>query len=91
MQWYKQVSDVTVEIEEMETESDEKMLTDEEENYTMMKLLRNKALHMPLLIAVMLQVIQQLSGINAVSKIVQMPSFDTGKKLLLRNALSVCV
>ena len=65
--WYKQCSDVTVELEEMETESDEKMLTNEEENYTMMKLLRNKALHMPLLIAIMLQVIQQLSGINAVS------------------------
>ena len=66
MKWYTQMADVTVELEEMETESDDKN-SSEEENYTMMKLLRTKALHMPLIIAVMLQVIQQLSGINAVS------------------------
>ena len=72
------MADVTVELEEMETESDDKN-SSEEENYTMMKLLRTKALHMPLLIAVMLQVIQQLSGINAVSlNVLQFWTFRIG-------------
>ena len=57
---------MTVELEEMETESADNS-SSEEENYTMMKLLKTNALHMPLVIAIMLQVIQQLSGINAVS------------------------
>ncbi len=64
LQWYKKQDDVTVELEEMETESVE---LPKEEGYSMRKLLRTHALHMPLLIAIMLQVIQQLSGINAVS------------------------
>ncbi len=67
LQWYKQCEDVSVELEEMETESGEMELSTDEESYTMMRLLRTKGLHMPLLIAIMLQVIQQLSGINAVS------------------------
>jgi len=35
--------------------------------YTMMKLLRTKELRLPLIITVVLQIAQQLSGINAVS------------------------
>jgi len=40
---------------------------EEEEAYTMKMLLKTKALMWPLAVAVMLQIIQQLSGINAVS------------------------
>ena len=52
-------------IEEMETEQTES--SSGEEHYTMKKLFTTRELHMPLLVAVMLQMIQQLSGINAVS------------------------
>ena len=55
-------------IEEMETEMQEVNEDDpkEEESYTMKKLFQTKALHIPLMVTCMLQVIQQLSGINAV-------------------------
>ena len=52
-------------MEEMETESREEE-SKSEDTYTMKQLFMTKDLHMPLLVAVMLQVIQQLSGINAV-------------------------
>ena len=69
-------------MEEMDTESGEKNIhtgaTDgataeagpkpEKENYTMMMLLRSSELRIPLIIAIMLQIIQQLSGINAVRR-----------------------
>jgi SP family facilitated glucose transporter-like MFS transporter 1 len=64
LRWYRQRLDVMADIEEMETESQEGQKSEEE--YTMKQLLTTKALHMPLLVACMLQVIQQLSGINAV-------------------------
>ena len=48
----------------METECTD--TDDQDEGYTMKQLLSTKALHIPLLIACMLQVVQQLSGINAV-------------------------
>jgi len=38
----------------------------EEKSYTMMRLLKTKELRMPLMITVCLQIIQQLSGINAI-------------------------
>ena len=60
---------MSAEIEEMETESTEteEKPKEEEESYTMKMLFLNKDLRMPLMVAVMLQVVQQLSGINAVS------------------------
>ena len=60
---------MSADIEEMDTEcttADEGDTT-EAESYTMKKLLMTKELRMPLFIAVMLQVMQQFSGINAVS------------------------
>jgi hypothetical protein len=61
---------VTADIEEMETEmhNKENKAEDEiDEAYTMKMLLTTKALVWPLFISIMLQIIQQLSGINAVS------------------------
>ena len=52
-------------VEEMETECDES--EEKDDGYTMKQLLKTKELHVPLIIACMLQVVQQLSGINAVS------------------------
>lgn len=65
LRFYRQRLDVAADIEEMETECQDG--PDIKESYTMKMLLKTKELHMPLLVAVMLQVIQQLSGINAVS------------------------
>ena len=69
LRFFLQKYDVSAEIEEMETESTEteEKPKEEEESYTMKMLFLNKDLRMPLMVAVMLQVVQQLSGINAVS------------------------
>ncbi len=68
LRYYRQRLNVIADIEEMETElQEDDDDPKEEERYTMAKLLKTKDLHMPLLLAIMLQVIQQLSGINAVS------------------------
>lgn len=68
LKWYRQTEDVSADLEEMETESQDKsnIVSEEEETYTMRKLLTSKELRVPLFVAVFLQVIQQLSGINAV-------------------------
>jgi SP family facilitated glucose transporter-like MFS transporter 1 len=71
LRFFRQRLDIISDIEEMETELQEQdndsCVKDEvEERYTMAKLLRTKDLRMPLLVAIMLQVIQQLSGINAI-------------------------
>lgn len=42
---------------------------EDEEEYTMMRLLTTKELRTPLLVTVVLQITQQLSGINAVSSL----------------------
>lgn len=63
--FYRQTKDVQDDMEEMETESPEDK---SEEKFTMCKLLSSKNLRIPLFITLALQVIQQLSGINAVSK-----------------------
>jgi len=60
--------DVLADIEEMETEqSDVQKKGSDQETYSMLKLLTSRDLRKPLIIAVFLNVIQQLSGINAVS------------------------
>jgi len=71
LKFIRNSSDVSVDMDEMRTEfnAQQQGATDPSgatESYTMMRLFRSKELHMPLLITVMLQVIQQLSGINAV-------------------------
>ena len=65
LKFFRKRFDVIADIEEMETELSDKELG--EETYSMKQLLQNTDLRWPLAIAVMLQVIQQLSGINAVS------------------------
>jgi SP family facilitated glucose transporter-like MFS transporter 1 len=69
LRFYRQKLNVIADIEEMETEMQEVNEDDpkEQECYARKKLFTTKALHIPLMIACMLQVIQQLSGINAVS------------------------
>lgn len=69
LRFYRQKLNIVADIEEMETEMQDMAEVQEKEEdtqYTMAKLFRTKALHMPLLVACMLQVVQQLSGINAV-------------------------
>ena len=72
LQWLRGCEDVTADMEEMETECTDQADDSPDgdsaaETYTMKMLLTAKDLRLPLLIAVMLQVSQQLSGINAVS------------------------
>ena len=81
LRFIRQTTDVTADMEEMETEFQQNESPGHEnhlqettkdggskdKNFTMMDLLRSKELRIPLLITVFLQVIQQLSGINAVS------------------------
>ena len=71
---------MSADIEEMETELQDavKKAGEEgntDEKYTMLRLLKTVDLRMPLLVAVTLQIVQQLSGINAVSSISQPPPF----------------
>lgn len=64
---------MSADIEEMDTEcttTDDVDEATDAESYTMKKLLSTRELRMPLFIAVMLQVMQQFSGINAVSIII---------------------
>ena len=63
LQWLRRKADVSKDMKEMEDES----LSEEAESFTIMKLLRSSELRPPLLVAVVLQLAQQLSGINAVS------------------------
>lgn len=68
LRWLRQTEDVSVDMEEMETEANESKEDNpkEEETYTMMRLLTERTLLVPLLITVILQVAQQFSGINAI-------------------------
>ena len=54
-------------MEEMDTESGDMTGQEEQAPYTLKRLFTDRNLVMPLLITCALQVIQQLSGINAVS------------------------
>lgn len=72
LRYIRQQLDVTADLEEMETESSDSGRgaqngPEAEQSYSMMRLLKTKDLRWPLFIAVFLQVIQQLSGINGVT------------------------
>ncbi|ESO04687.1 hypothetical protein HELRODRAFT_187011 [Helobdella robusta] len=64
LQWLRRRTDVTDEITEMEEES--KSQQGQGETYTIMKLLRTRELIPPLIVSIVLQLMQQLSGINAI-------------------------
>lgn len=69
LRFLRQEIDVTADIEEMETEmtiNENRVDGEDEEKYTMKMLLKTKELMWPLAVAIMLQIIQQLSGINAI-------------------------
>jgi hypothetical protein len=69
LRFLRQDNDVSADIEEMETECADRELETaptKDEEYTMKKLLTTQELRAPLMVAIMLQMIQQLSGINAV-------------------------
>ena len=67
LRFLRQRLDVTVDIEEMETEASESQADGEDENYSMKRLLSEPTLRLPLLVTIVLQISQQFSGINAVS------------------------
>jgi hypothetical protein len=76
--------DVSVELEEMETES---KMPENKQAFTICQLLATKSLLRPLLIACMLQVVQQLSGINAVR--LSAPS-AVYRVLFIKHSLNAC-
>ena len=77
MQFYRNSEDVNTDMEEMDTEAQQRTAAEEKKGvegqvgeqqaYTWMKLFSEADLRMPLFIACGLQVVQQFSGINAVS------------------------
>ena len=70
LKFYRKTDDVDSDIQEMDTEDTAASATDEDAGthpYTLLQLLTSSDLRRPLFIACMLQVIQQFSGINAVS------------------------
>ena len=66
LRFYRKRTDVDADMEEMDTEDQQKS-TGEDTTFTMKMLVTSPDLRRPLFIASMLQVIQQFSGINAVS------------------------
>lgn len=72
LKFYRKTDDVDSDMEEMDTEDTTDTATDNTASaqpYTLLQLLRAVDLRRPLFIACMLQVIQQFSGINAVSSL----------------------
>jgi len=71
LKFYRKTDDVDTDIQEMDTEDTAASSTDEDAGtthpYTLLQLLTSSELRRPLFIACMLQLIQQFSGINAVS------------------------
>ena len=55
--------------EKMNLSNNSKPKPKDDDEFTMLRLLKSRELRMPLFIAMFLQVIQQLSGVNAVSRI----------------------
>ena len=80
MQLQNPDDDVTVDMEEMDTETKQGEEKGTEEEFTLRKFLSSQELYRPLFIACMLQVIQQFSGINAVSRIPNPPHSSFPKK-----------
>lgn len=66
LRFFRNRKDVTTDLEEMDTEQTDTKC-EKKETYTLKKLFFNSSLRMPLIIACCLQVVQQFSGINAVS------------------------
>lgn len=66
LRFYRKRTDVDADMEEMDTEDQQKTTSAETNDFTMKQLLTSPDLRRPLFIASMLQVIQQFSGINAV-------------------------
>ena len=66
MSFYRRTDDVSADMEEMDTEHQNES-SDSKESFTVKELLTQRGLVLPLLIACALQVVQQFSGINAVS------------------------
>ena len=66
LKFLRKSDDVSEDIEEMKNEQQEQAESSDE-TFTLKKLVTSADLRLPLIIAVVLQVIQQFSGINAVS------------------------
>ena len=67
LQFYRRRKDVAVDMEEMDTETRQGEQKGQDEDFTVRQFLASKDLYRPLAVACALQVIQQFSGINAVS------------------------
>ena len=69
----RNTSHIEDDVEEMKAEDRAQQA---EARITMAQLLRSPSLRSPLLIAIIMQLSQQLSGINAVSRTARLPSLD---------------
>ncbi|ESN97613.1 hypothetical protein HELRODRAFT_114213 [Helobdella robusta] len=78
--WLRQSKDVSKEIKEMEEESKNQ---GDDETFSMLKLLRTRELLAPLIVCLLLQIVQQFSGINAIT--------FYSKSILLKAGVSVDV
>ena len=65
LQFYRRQEDVVTELEEMDTEHIHQAKTTEQ-SYGIKEFFRDKSLVKPMMVACMLQIVQQFSGINAV-------------------------
>ncbi|ESN97610.1 hypothetical protein HELRODRAFT_114208 [Helobdella robusta] len=80
LKWLRQSEDVSKEIKEMEEESKNQ---GDDETFSMLKLLRTRELLAPLIVCLLLQIVQQFSGINAIT--------FYSKSILLKAGVSVDV
>ncbi|KAI0233602.1 Solute carrier family 2, facilitated glucose transporter member 3 [Lamellibrachia satsuma] len=90
LKFYRRSEDVTMDLEEMDTEHQEKTATssEAEQSFTLKDLFGAKDLRRPLFIACALQVIQQFSGINAVSIIKYVQHVTTASALLFAKTIT---
>ncbi|ELT96391.1 hypothetical protein CAPTEDRAFT_219782 [Capitella teleta] len=66
MKFFRKCDEVTTDMEEMDTENQQQEDQPQTEPYTLVKLFKSRDLWKPLMVACMLNLIQQFSGINAI-------------------------
>jgi hypothetical protein len=86
MKFFRKSEDVTTDMEEMDTENQAQENQEEQETWTVIRLFKSRDLWKPLMVACMLNLIQQFSGINAVGHASPPPPCSQVSTLFCRSS-----